>query len=148
MKRARHKLDLVHSDVCGPFPFSIGGMHYFITFTDDHTCKVYLYFMRRKSEAYKKFREFKVEVELQTRRKIKVIRTDNGGEYTSNEFEGYLRNLGIIHEKTVPHTPEQNGLSEILNHVIVEHSRYMLFEANLSARFWEEAVRTVVYLMN
>ena len=51
---------------------------------------------------------------------IKVIRTDNGGEYTSIEFEGYLRNYGIIHEKTAPYTPEQNGLAEVMNWIIIE----------------------------
>lgn len=42
-KRARRKLDLVHSDVCGPLPYSIGGKRYFITFIDDHTHKIWLY---------------------------------------------------------------------------------------------------------
>jgi len=103
-KHAQRKLDLIHSDVCGPLPHSIGGMHYFITFIDDHTRKVWIYPMRSKSEAYAKFREFKAAVELQTGSHIKVIRTDGGGEFTSNEFEGYLTNCGIFHEKTAPHT--------------------------------------------
>src|SRR5882762_3053530 len=147
-KRARRKLDLVHSDVCGPLPFSIRGMRYFITFIDDHTRKLWLYPIRLKSDAFKKFREFKALVELQTGLRIKVIRTDGGGEYISFEFETYLVNCGIIHEKTAPHSPEQNGLAEIINRIVVERFRCMLFEANLSTGFWAEAALTATYLIN
>jgi Reverse transcriptase (RNA-dependent DNA polymerase) len=95
-----------------------------------------------------KFKEFKAQVELQTGLHIKVIRTDGGGEYTSFEFEGYLINCGIIHEKTAPHSPEQNGLAEIINRIVVERFQCMLFEANLSAGFWAEVALTATYLIN
>jgi len=147
-KRARHKLDLIHSDVCGPLPISIGGMRYFIVFCDDNTRKVWIYFMRTKGEAYTKFREFKALVELQTGLKIKVFCSDGGGEYTSFEFEGFLKSCGIIHEKTAPYSPQQNGLAEILNRIIVERGRCMLYEGNLSAGFWIFAFICTVYLMN
>jgi transposase InsO family protein len=147
-KRARHKLDLIHSDVCGPLPISIGGMRFFIVFCDDNTRKVWIYFMRTKGEAYAKFREFKALVELQTGLKIKVFRSDGGGEFTSFEFEGFLKSCGIIHEKTAPYSPQQNGLAEILNRIIVERGRCMLHESNLSAGFWIFAFICAVYLMN
>jgi len=123
-------------------------MRYFITFIDDHTRKLWLYPIRLKSDAFKKFREFKALVELQTGLRIKVIRTDGGGEYISFEFETYLVNCGIIHEKTAPHSPEQNGLAEIINRIVVERFRCMLFEANLSTGFWAEAALTATYLIN
>ena len=147
-KCARHKLDLIHSDVCGPLPVSFKEYRYFITFCDDNTHEVWIYFMRTKSEAYSKFREFKALVELQTGLKIKVFRSDSGGEYISLEFEAFLKNCGIIHQKTAPHTPEQNGVAEILNRIIVERGRCMLYEGNLSAYFWVYAFSCAVYLMN
>ena len=81
-KHARHKLDLIHSDMCGPLPISIGGMRFFIVFCDDNICKVWIYFMWTKGEAYAKFQEFKALVKLQTGLKIKVFCSDSGGKYT------------------------------------------------------------------
>jgi len=147
-KHARHKLDLIHSDVCGPFPNNIGGKCYFITFVDDHTQKGWIFFMAKKSEAYTMFRKFKELVETATGLKIRVFCTDGGGEYTSFEFEGYLESCGIFHKKTAPHTPEQNGLTEIMNHIIIECSRCMIFEGNLSSGFWTYAFDCAIYLMN
>ena len=44
-----------------------------------------------------------------------MLRTDNGGKYTSKNFEEYLKKEGIRHECTIPKTPEQNGIAERLN---------------------------------
>ena len=87
-------------------------------------------------------------VERQSKRKLKALRTDNGGEYTSNRFEKYLKDEGIGYEKTVPKTPEQNGVAERLNWTLVKSARSMLLDANLSKRYWAEAVSTAVYLNN
>ncbi len=76
--------------------------------------------------------EWKALVEKQSNRKLKVLRTDNGGEYTSKKFEEYLKKEGIRHEKTIPKTSEQNGVSERLNRTLVESARSMLLDANLS----------------
>ena len=75
--------------------------------------------MVKKSEAYTMFQKFKEHVETATGLKIKVFHTDGGGKYTSFEFEGYLESCGIFHEKTTPHTPEQNGVAKIMNCTIV-----------------------------
>ena len=148
LKQARHILDLIHSDVCGPFPVSIGGYRYFILFIDDHSQYVWVYFLKKKSEASRIFKAWKAQVELATGLKVKVYRTDGGGEYTSLEFESYLEALGIRHEKTAPETPQQNGLAESLNRVVVECSHCMMFDSNLSVGFWRYAVECAVYLMN
>lgn len=87
-------------------------------------------------------------VELLTGRKVKVLCTDGVGEYTSDQFEDYLRNLGIIHNTTVPDTPQQNGVSERFNQTIVERAHCMMHEAKLSVGFWIFAIATAVYLIN
>ena len=104
MKLAHHKLDIIHSDVCGPLP-SIGEKYYFITFIDNYSQHVWIHFLRHKSEALAAFKEFKVIVENQTGLTIQVFCSDGGGEYTSLKFDGFLHNCGIIHEKTAPHSP-------------------------------------------
>ena len=80
--------------------------------------------------------------------KIKIIRTDNGGEYTSNNFENYLKNEGIVHQTTVVKTPEQNGIAERKNRSLVEKVRCLIFDSKLPKTFWAEAISTVNYVLN
>lgn len=147
--RAKQPLELIHSDVCGKVGTkSLSGGEYFVTFVDDHTHYVWVYILKRKSEVYQRFREWKVLVEKATGRKVKTLRSDNGGEYTSAEFSSYLRDEGIRHEFTIPHTPQQNGVSERLNRTLIECVRAMLADSTLPHRFWAEALSTAVYLRN
>lgn len=73
-----------------------------------------------KGDVFKMFLECKTMVEKSSGQKIKTLRTDNGGEYTSREFEVYLKKEGIHHEHTVLKTPEQNGVAERINQMLVE----------------------------
>ena len=101
--RAEETLDLVHTDVCGKLsPRSACGAEYFVTFVDDKSLYVWLYVLKSKGEVFSKFCEWKALVERSTGRKLKALRSDNGGEYTSGEFVEYLRSEGIRHELTVP----------------------------------------------
>ena len=80
--------------------------------------------------------------------KLKVLRTDNGGEYTSAEFESYLKTECIRHERTITKTPEQNGVAETKNRTLVESVGSMLADGKLPHKFWAEALSTAVYLQN
>lgn len=147
--RSKRKLQLVHSDVCGPMQTeSIGGSKYFVTFIDDYSrcCKVY--FMKQKSEVLCKFKEFEKILSNECGQKIARLRTDNGGEYTSKEFQEYLKAQGIHHETTVPHTPQQNGVAERKNRTLIEAARTMLSHAKLTKSYWAEAVATAAYIQN
>ena len=142
-------LGLVHSDVCGKMDTeSLSGAQYFLTFIDDKSRYTWVYILKRKDEVFSRFCEWKAMVEKSTGEKVMVLRTDNGGEYTSTEFITYLKNEGIRHELTVPKTPEQNGVAERMNRTVVETVRSMLSEAKLPHKFWAEAVSTAVYLRN
>ncbi len=148
-KRSDIVLGLIHSDVCGKISTeSLGGAKYFLTFIDDKSRHTWVYVLKQKSEVFQKFIEWKAMVEKSTGQKMQVLRTDNGGEYTSDEFRRYLRGEGIKHELTVPKTPQQNGVAERTNRTIVETARCMLMEAKLPRKFWAEAVSTAVYLRN
>lgn len=147
--RAKKPLGLVHSDVCGKIGTkSLGGANYFLTFIDDKTHYVWVYVLKTKDEVFKCFLEWKTQAEKFSGHQLKVFRTDNGGEYTSKEFENYLKSEGVRHELTVPKTPEQNGVAERLNRTLVEAVRSMLIDANLPHKFWAEALSTAVYLKN
>ena len=148
-KRAQELLGLVHSDVCGKINSkSLGGAEYFLTFKDDKTRYTWVYFLKHKNEVFNCFKEWKAMVERESGHKVKILRSDNGGEYTSGEFESYLKDNGIKHELTVPRSPEQNGVAERLNRTLIESVRSMLFGAHLPQRFWAEALATAVYLRN
>ncbi len=147
--RAVGILDLIHSDIWGPMKTaSLKGAKYFLSFIDDFSRVVFVYFLRYKSEAYEKFKEFEALVTNMTGKTIKMIRTDNGGEFTSKNFESFLKAKGIHHQLTVPYTPQQNGVAERMNRTLVESARCMIKHAKLSDSFWAEAVNTAAYLRN
>jgi hypothetical protein len=126
------KLELVHTDVWGPSQVSsLNGSCYYVTFIDDSTRKLWIYFMKNKSDVFEIFKKWKSLVENQTGLKLKCLRSDNGGEYCSNEFDEYCAGHGIRREKTVPKTPQQNGIAERMNRTIMERARSMLVDAGL-----------------
>ena len=91
-------LDLIYTDVWGPSPVaSVGGARYYVTFIDDFSRKLWVYFLKHKSEVFQKFKDWKAMVENQKGRKVKVLRSDNEGECTSGEFKEYLADAGIQH---------------------------------------------------
>ena len=127
---------------------SLGGQKYFITFTDDYSCHCFVYFMKHQSEVLSKFKEFEAITTTECGLKIGALRTDNGGEYISIELKEYLKHKGIRHDLTVPYNPEQNGVSERLNHTLMEAARSMISHAGLPSNYWGEVVATAVYVRN
>ena len=92
---------------------------------------MWIYILKSKNQVFEKFVEWKALVETSGGRKLKTLRTDNGGEYTSAEFTMYLKKEGVHHEFTVPKTPQQNGVAERMNRTLVEAVRSMLSDAQL-----------------
>jgi transposase InsO family protein len=70
-----------------------------------------VYFFKSKDEVLGEFKEFKALVENLFERKIRILRSHNGGEYTSNEFGRFCRDVGIKRELTTPYNPQQNGVA-------------------------------------
>ena len=138
--RSTRRLERVHSDVCGPLPESIGRGKYFVTFIDDYSRTCAVYFMRHKSEVFQRFKEYEALVTNNVGGTIGVLRSDNGGEYVSGEFEKYLKSKGIRHELTVPHCPQQNGVAERMNRTLMECARSMMSHAGVPKSYWAEAI--------
>ncbi|KAL0394967.1 UNVERIFIED_CONTAM: hypothetical protein Slati_4462900 [Sesamum latifolium] len=136
-------------NVCGPLSIPArGGFSYFITFTDDHSRYGYIYLMRYKSEAFGRFKEYRFEVENQTNRKIKALRSDRGDEYLSGEFIDYLKDNGILSQWTLPGTPQLNGVAERRNRTLLDMVRSMMSFTKLSPSFWSYALETAAKLLN
>lgn len=142
-------LQLVHSDVMGPMKtVSPGGAKYVVTFIDDYSRYIFAYFMAQKSQVVDKFVEFKAMVENQLNAKIKCLRTDNGKEFVNKKMISKCVHAGIVHQTTVPYTPQQNGLAERMNRTLVERARAMLEHMQVAKKWWAEALNTAVYITN
>jgi hypothetical protein len=109
---------------------------------------MWLLLLSNKAKAATAIRQFKARVEMETRKKLKVLLTDRGGEFTSIEFGVYCAEEGMQRHLTVPYSPQQNGVVERRNQTIVGMARSMLKAKGVPATFWGEAVSTVVFILN
>lgn len=129
-------LDYVNTDVWGPSPIkSKGTAEYFITFIGDYSRKVWIYFIKHKSEAFTKFKQRKAEVERKIGKKLKCLRSNNGGEYKSREFQELCKEEGIVRHVTTPETPQQNGVAKRMNRTLLERAHSMRLNAGLEKSF-------------
>ncbi|MCO5568445.1 hypothetical protein L7F22_022144 [Adiantum nelumboides] len=147
--RTNQPLELVHSDVFGPLPIkSLTGNSYVLLFMDDYSKYTIIFFLKHKSETFHCFQRYHNLTERQTSHALKVLRTDNGGEYLSHEFRDYFLQHGILHQLTIAHTPQKNGAAEWKGRSLFNSSRSMLQVAALPQSYWEEALATACYLQN
>eukprot|EP01018_Ginkgo_biloba_P021889 Gb_29350 [translate_table: standard] len=105
--KAREPLELVDIDLCRPMrTLSMGKARYFMTFIDDYNRKIWVYFLKEKSKAFMKFVEFRAMEERQSGYKLRILHSDNGGEYISNEFNDFCKKIRIHKQYTIPYTPQ------------------------------------------
>lgn len=157
--RTTDVLELIHTDICGPFPMaSWNGQQYFITFIDDYSRYGYLFLIHEKSQSLDVFKKFKAEVELQLNKRIKSVRSDRGGEYYGRydgsgeqrpgPFAKYLEECGIVPQYTMPGSPSMNGVSERRNRTLKDMVRSMISHSTLPESLWGEALKTATYILN
>lgn len=147
--RASQRLQLVHADICGPItPTSNSHKRYLLSFIDDYSRKMWIYFLTEKSEAFTMFKCYKNLVEKETGSYICCLRTDRGGEFTSNEFNEYCKANGIKRQLTTAYTPQQNGVAERRNRTIMNLVRSILSEKKVPKSFWPEAVNWITHVLN
>lgn len=145
--RATAVLDLIHTDI-GIFEEQSNFMRCYIIFIDDYSRYCWVYALKTTADLVNVFRSFKAHVELQTGRKIKQVRCDNGTEYSSDDFKQYMLREGIQQQFTPTYAPESNGVAERKNRVIKERVRCILHEAGLAKNWWFWALHAVVYVTN
>ena len=147
--KAKEPLELIHSDVFGPVKqASIGGMRYMVTFIDDFSRYLWVFFMKEKSKTLSKFKEFKSTTEAEIGKRVRRLFTNNGGEYTSYKFSNFLRENRIRRQFTCSNTPQQNGVAERKNMHLAEICRSMLHAKNVPRQFWAEAMKTTTFIIN
>jgi len=129
-------------------PATPGGKLYFLLLVDDRSRYMWVALLAAKSDTLAAVKKFQARVEVETGRHLRVLRTDNGGEFTSVEFESYCADRGVERQHTAPYTPQQNGMVEWRNQTVVTMARSLLKARDMPATFWGQAVATVVYILN
>jgi hypothetical protein len=126
-QRASAPLYMFHNDPMGPFSHpSINKERFVLIFFDDFSHFTWIYFLRKKSEVFQDLKYFKALVETQSRKKIKVLRTNNGREYVNNDIHNIFHEAAIQLQHIVPYTPQQNELAEWKNRSLKEIASCML----------------------
>ncbi|KAE9004319.1 hypothetical protein PR002_g17101 [Phytophthora rubi] len=149
MSKTTKLLQLVHTDIVGPMkPKSKGGEPYVLTFVDDYSKYVVAYFITKKSEVPVTFKTFINLYENQWGERIKCLRSDNATEFVNKAMDRLCASNGIVPQKTVPYSSQQNGVAERINRTIMDKARIMLYYKGISTMWWAEVVSTSVYLIN
>jgi hypothetical protein len=157
-KRSTGILQIIHTDICGPFPMkSVDGFDSFITFTDDYSRFGYIYPIKERTEALDKFKIFKAKVENQHSSKIKVVWSDRGGEYYGRHtpygqipgpFARFLQENGIVAQYSTPGEPQQNGVAERRNRTLMDMVCSMMSYSTLPLSLWMEALKIAIHILN
>lgn len=142
-------LEIVHTNMCGPTQTrALVNERYFMLFVDDYSRMTWVTFLQDKSQAFERFKIFQKMVEKESGYRLKCLRSDKGGEFTSNQFEYYCEKHGIRRQYSAPRTPQQNGVVERKSRTVKEMARTMLNEASLSDTYWKEVVHIAAYTLN
>ncbi|KAM1762795.1 hypothetical protein ACFX12_005393 [Malus domestica] len=141
--------EVVHSDLWGPAPcVSVDGYRYYVTFIDECTKFSWLFPLVNKSDFCTTFIGFYAYVLTQFSAQIRILQSDGGGEYISKPLQSFLLQKGILHQKSCPYTPEQNGMAERKHRHVIETAVTLLQTAQMPPKFWSFACQTAIYLIN
>lgn len=143
-------LEKVSSDICGPLtPETYDHHKYFITFLDAKSRFLEVKLLKSKDEAYEAFNQYANLYENNPHgKRIRILATDNGAEYTSKRFKTVLHQKGITHQLSPAYTKEPNGLVERVNRTIVNKIRCLLINSHLPKELWGEACVTAAHIYN
>ncbi|GKC48947.1 retrovirus-related pol polyprotein from transposon TNT 1-94 [Tanacetum coccineum] len=142
-------LNTLHMDLCGPMRVqTINGKKYILVIVDDYSRFTWVKFLRSKDETPTVVIKFLKQIQVGLNKTVRFIRTDNGTEFVNKTLYDYYESVGIFHQKTVPRTPQQNGVVERRNQTLVEAARTMLIFSKAPMFLWAEAVATACYTQN
>jgi hypothetical protein len=145
--RASAPLELVHTDLASPVtPVARDGFRYAISFIDDYSGVIFLYFLQKKNDAVTATERFLADIAPYG--SVKRLRSDNGTEYTAKEFQSLLIRHRIRHERSAPYSPHQNGTAERGWRTLFETARCLLLDAKLPKEMWTYAVMAAAYIRN
>jgi hypothetical protein len=139
----------VHGDLCGPVtPATPGGRRYFLLLIDDLSRYMWVVVLGSKGEAADVISCAQAAMEAECGRKLRVLCTDNGGEFTVVEFASYCADEDVQRHYSTSYSPQQNGVVERRNQTVVGMARTLLKQRGMPAIFWGEAMVTAVYILN
>lgn len=140
--------ELIHSDLAGPFKIhTMKGEKYYQTIIDDYSHFTQVFLLKHKNEAERNIMNYVQELKARGYYSSR-IRSDCGGEYSSHVFKNFCIQKGIVNEYTLPHTQQQNGVSERINFTLMSRVRTLFAETNLPKFLWGEAIRCAAYQLN
>nr|GFA59504.1 ribonuclease H-like domain-containing protein [Tanacetum cinerariifolium] len=142
-------LNTLHMDLCGPMHVqTINGKKYILVIMDDYSRFTWVKFLRSKDKTPNVLIKFITQIQVGLNKTVRYICIDNGTEFINHTMTEYYERIGIFHQKTVPKTPQQNGVVERRNHTLVEAARTMLIFSKAPMFLWAEAVATACYTQN
>ncbi|GKA28527.1 retrovirus-related pol polyprotein from transposon TNT 1-94 [Tanacetum coccineum] len=142
-------LNTLHMDLCGPMRVqTINGKKYILVIVDDYSRFTWVKFLRSKDETPTVVIKFMKQIQVGLNKTVRFIRTDNGTEFVNKTLYDYYESVGIFHQKTVPRTPQQNGVVKRWNQTLVEAARIMFIFSKEPMFLWAEAVATACYTQN
>ncbi len=147
-KRSQVKGEYVHTDVCGPMTVpTVGGARYFITYTCDCTSMTKVYLTKTK-DALTTLKAFHQEILIPQGLRMRTLRHDGGGEYTSSGFTSLCRDLNIEQVITSRDSPWQNPIAERINRTLVEMASTQLIHAGMDKSWWGPSLLYAAYIRN
>ena len=146
--RAKRPLDLVHSDLDEMPVLSMGGYKYTATYLDDYSSFGVMFYLKKKSDEFAAFKQYKAWAERQLSTTLKCRQFDQGGEFLSNEQRTYMIENRIETQMSMPDTPQQNGRAERFQQTIINGAEAMWHHAGLSNSFWIYAVKAKLHAYN
>ena len=136
-------------DLWGPAAVrSINGNYYLAARIDDATCETKLYFQEKKSQTFESYKKDEAYIQTQTGNQIKVVRSDQGGEFLSKKFIDHQDTCGTVHQLTVHDSPPQNGIAERGMRTRTEQAHALLIQLGLPRFLWEEPMKHTTWLQN
>ena len=143
--RVYNILELVHANLCGPFPTqSPHGEQHALIMLDDGSNYNAVECMWTKDQVFEWFKVVIVHWELQTGKKLKFTQIDRGGDFVSGPFRAWLEERGVVHQITCPYSHQQNRKAECIVHTLEDHAMANLYGAGLSSSYWADAFNVLV----
>lgn len=143
---ASSSFDLIHCDLWGPFlPITVQGYKFFLTIVDDCSRFVWTYLLKAKNEVGSVLSQFFTQVHTQFNKKIKVVRCDNGTEFS---LPALFTKFGTLVQHSCVETPQQNARVERKHQHLLNVARSLFFQSNVPIGYWGECVLTASYLIN
>ncbi|KAL4347752.1 hypothetical protein GQ457_17G011290 [Hibiscus cannabinus] len=147
--RSAVPFELIHIDLWGPYRVSTHSHHrYFLTIVDDCSRMTWVYLLRVKNDDVLYLKQFLTLVKTQFSSNTKIIRSDNGTEFFNSACSTLFTTLGLVHQSSCVHTPQQNGVVERKHRHLLEVARALRFQSNVPIKFWGECILDACFLIN